>query len=96
MKSINEITYDMIEEMQHCIGFDKNIVTGIKHRVMYAYRNHYCDHKDNWKWNALVEMQLAHISNVNSETGICFYHLTNKGLSFLSKLCGFEKIVETD
>jgi hypothetical protein len=96
MKNINEITYYIIEEMKHCIGFDKNRITGTKHRIMYAYRNHFCDHKDNKMWNELVELQLAYVGNTNEESGICYYQLTNKGLSFLANLCGFEKIIEID
>ena len=96
MESINDITYEMIEEMQHCIGFRRNIVTGTKHRVMHAYRNHFCDHIDNKKWNELVKLGLAYVGQIDYETGVCFYHLTQKGLNFIAKLCGFENIVETN
>lgn len=93
---MNDITLDMIEEMQHCIGFDKNRVTGTKHRVMHAYRNHFCDHKDNIKWNKLKELGLAERNITEQETGITYFHLTSKGFEFLANLCGFKEIKEID
>lgn len=92
---IEDITLKMIEEMQHCIGFPRNKVTGTKHRIMYAYRNHYCDHKDNKEWQSLVELELATQSSADN-VGITYYYLTEKGFKLLAVLCGFEKIVETD
>ncbi len=92
---MNDITLDMIEEMQHCIGFDKNRVTGTKHRVMHAYRNHFCDHKDNEKWNKLRDLGLASMGS-EDKNGITFFHLTEKGFEFLANLCGFKEIKEID
>lgn len=91
---MDEITLDMIEEMQHCIGFADNKVTGTKYRIMHAYRNHFCDHKDNKKWNTLIKLGLANMGSVNQESGITFFHLNKKGFEFLARLCGLKKIVE--
>lgn len=91
---MNEITLSMIEEMQHCIGFDKNKITGIKHRIMHAYRNHYCDVTTNKNWRKLVELGLAKQSIRVDENGITYFHLTDKGFEFLARLCKFSKIVE--
>lgn len=91
-----DITLSMIEEMQHCIGFHKNKVRGIKHRVMYAYRNHYCDHVDNNKWQALVKMGLASQSICKDGNGITYYRLTLEGFALLARLSGFEAITEIE
>ena len=94
---MNDITLSMIEEMQHCIGFDKNKITGTKHRIMYAYRNHFCDIFTSKTWCKLVELGLAKQSiMVDDETGITYFHLTDEGFKFLSKLCRFEKIIKID
>lgn len=94
---MNEITLSMIEEMQHCIGFEKNKITGTKHRVMHAYRNHFCDVNTNKNWRKLVELGLAKQSiMVNDETGITYFYLTDEGFKFLARLCRFEKIIEID
>ena len=89
-----DITLSMIEEMQHCVGFNRNKVKGIKHRVMYAYRNHYCDHVDNVKWQALVKMGLAGQSICKDGNGIIYYHLTLKGLALLARISGLKDIKE--
>jgi len=94
--SRNRIELETIEEMQHCIGFSKNRVTGTKHRVMYSYRNHYCDHIDNAMWGNLVELGLATQSICKDLNGITYFHLTKDGFSLLADLCGFEKIIEID
>lgn len=91
---MNEITLFMIEEMQHCIGFDVNKITGTKHRVMHAYRNYYCDVNTNKNWRKLVELGLAKQNIVADENGITYFHLTDKGFEFLARLCRFEKIIE--
>ena len=86
----------MIEEMQHCIGFDKNKITGTKHRIMHAYRNHFCDVSTNKTWCKLVELGLAKQSIMVDENGITYFHLTDKGFKFLARLCRFDKIVEIE
>lgn len=91
----SDITYKQIEEMQHAIGFNKNKVTGIKHRVMRAYRNHFCDHIDNQSWEILRLKGLADRGKADKD-GICYFHVTENGLQFLATLCGFEKIVEIE
>ncbi len=93
---MNEITLEMIEEMQHCIGFDKNKITGIKHRIMHAYRNHYCDVNTNKKWLTLVELGLAKQNIMVDENRITYFHLTDEGFKFLARLCRFDKIIEID
>ena len=91
-----DITLSMIEEMQHCIGFHKNKVRGTKHRVMYAYRNHYCDHIDNVKWQALVKLGLASQNICEDGNGITYYHLTQEGFDLLARISGLEGITEID
>ena len=91
--SISDITVFQIEEMQHCIGFRDNRVTGTKHRVMHAYRNHFCTHESDKSWNKLVEIGLAYKESAG-ENGITYYHLTGEGMKFLANLCGLEKIFE--
>ena len=91
-----DITLKTIEEMQHCIGFHKNKTRGIKHRVMYAYRNHYCDHVDNKRWQALVEMGFASQNICKDGNGITYYHLTEDGFELLARLCGFDVITEIE
>ena len=91
-----DITLSMIEEMQHCIGFHKNKVRRIKHRVMYAYRNHYCDHVDNVKWQALVKLGLASQDICEDGNGITYYHLTQEGFDLLARISGLEGITEID
>ena len=91
-----DITLSMIEEMQHCIGFHKNEVRGIKHRIMYAYRNHYCDHVDNFKWQELVRMGFASQSITKDGNGITYYHLTEEGFKLLARISGFERITEIE
>ena len=91
-----DITLSMIEEMQHCIGFQKNKVRGTKHRIMYAYRNNYCDHVDNVKWQALVKMGLARQNICEDGNGITYYHLTQEGFDLLARICGFDGIKEIE
>lgn len=93
---MKNITVGMIKNMQHCIGFEKNRVTGSKHRVMRAYRNYYVDHKGNKNWNDLIELGLADRSLREDNIGIATFYLTIKGFEFLAELCGFEKIIEID
>lgn len=93
---MNEITLSMIEEMQHCIGFEKNKITGTKHRVMRAYRNHFCDVNTNKNWRKLVELGLAKQNVMVGKNGITYFHLTDEGFKFLARLCRFDKIVEID
>lgn len=93
---MNEITLSMIKVMQHCIGFDKNKITGTKHRVMHAYRNHFCDVVTNKNWRKLVELGLAKQSTGISGNGITNFYLTDEGFKFLARLCRFDKIVEID
>lgn len=89
--NISDITVRQIEDMKHCIGFSKNRVTGTKHRVMYAYRNYYCDHQNNEGWNSMVEIGLAYKERPD-KYGLTYFHLTKEGLKFLANLCGFEEI----
>jgi len=93
MNKISEVTLIMIEEMQHCIGFDENRVTGIKNRIMHAYRNHFCDINTNKNWIKLIDLGLAKQDLTSDENGITYFRLTKKGFNFLAKLCGFEKII---
>lgn len=93
---MNEITLSMIEEMQHCIGFDKNKITGTKHRIMHAYRNHFCDVNTNKTWRKLVELGLAKQNLMVNKDGITYFHLTDEGFKFLARLCRFDKIVEIE
>ena len=91
-----DITFGMIRNMQHCIGFDKNKVTGTKHRVMRAYRNYYCTHESHKDWNMLIAFGLAKRSADVSAEGVTYFRLTLEGFKFLADLCGFEKIIEID
>lgn len=93
---MNDITLSMIEEMQHCIGFDKNKITGTKHRIMHAYRNHFCDVNTNKNWLKLIELGLAKQNIMADENGITYFHLTAEGFEFLARLCHFDKIIEID
>lgn len=94
MKS--EITLDMIRDMQHCIGFAKSRVTGKDHRVMHAYRNHYCDYVDNKNWKTLIDLGLAKSTTNTIGNGIVYFSLTPEGFKCLADLCGFKEIIEID
>ena len=71
-----------------------NKITGTKHRIMYAYRNYFCDINTNKNWRKLVELGLAKQNIMVNENGITYFHLTDEGLKFLARLCRFEKIIE--
>ena len=92
----SDITVGMIRNMQHCIGFDKNRVTGTKYRIMHAYRNYYYTNHDHKGWNTLVDSGLAAKNPQISEYGMTTFKLTPEGFKFLSDLCGFKKIVEIE
>ena len=92
----SDITVGMIRNMQHCIGFDKNQVTGTKHRVMHAYRNYYYTNHEHKGWNALVDSGLAYKNPNINDKGLTNFNLTPEGFKFLSDLCGFKKIVEIE
>lgn len=93
MTSTDDLTVYEIDLMKHCIGFDDNKVTGIKHRVMHSYRNFFYD-DINDEWERIKESGLASRTNANAE-GHVYYRLTQEGFDFLARLCGFEKIVKT-
>lgn len=93
---MNNITVGMIKDMQHCIGFDDNRVSGNKKRVMHAYRNRFIDYKENENWNYLIELGLADRSVDENNTDFVMFYLTPKGFEFLAKLCGFARIREID
>lgn len=88
------LRYKHIETMQHAIGFSKNQITGTKHRVMHAFRNYYCSHKNDEIAVSLCSLGLM-TEGANSSNDIQYFHVTKEGLVFLARLCGFEKIVET-
>jgi len=88
-----DITVNQIELMQHAIGFSKNKVTGTKHRVMHAFRNHFCDNIV-YEWEILVEKGLAKRGKADKD-GIVYYSLTLEGFKFLGDLCGM-RIIEID
>ena len=88
-----DITVNQIELMQHAIGFSKNKVTGTKHRVMHAFRNHFCDTVSN-DWESLYLKGLAK-RGAPDKDGIVYYWLTLEGFKFLGDLCGM-KIIKID
>ena len=91
---MNNITVSMIKDMQHCIGFDRNKVTGNKYRIMHAFRNYYADYIENENWNYLIELGLAD-RRLGNGSFVTFY-LTPKGFEFLANLCGFARIRAID
>lgn len=91
---MNNITVSMIKNMQHCIGFDRNKVTGNKYRIMHAFRNYYSDYIENENWNYLIELGLADRRLSKIHGGFVTFYLTPKGFNFLANLCGFKEIRE--
>jgi len=90
----DELTVSEIDLMKHCIGFDKNKVTGTKHRFMHAYRNRFYCEIDR-EWERIRAAGLAERGKMNKEKRV-YYWLSPEGFAFLAKLCGLEKIVETN
>ncbi len=88
-------THEQLDKMKHCIGFDKSIVTGIKHRKMEAYRNYYTTSNNDYELDNLVDQGLMskrkfeHGGGSNPQ----IYFVSDEGFRVLSKLTGI-KITE--
>lgn len=79
------MTSEQIRMMAHAVGLDnKEPEKG----VYKAYRNRYAAKFDNDDWDNLVEEGYA--TKFVDGGGYVWYHLTQKGLDFLSEVKGFK------
>lgn len=88
-------TYEQIEKMKHCIGFDRGKITGIKHRRMEAYRNYYTTSDNESELDNLVYQGLMVKRKFENGVGENpqVYFVSDEGFEFLSELTGI-KITE--
>lgn len=80
------MTIKQIEAMQHAIGIKKD---RIKYHKYIAFRNHFCCNVTNCDdWEDLVHQGYAERGEEKKSEGYTgrYYHVTDKGLSLLSKL----------
>lgn len=86
------ITSEQISHMKHCIGFNKNKVTGTKHRKMEAYRNYFTTSDNDEELDNLVEQGLMvkrDFKNGVGDNPKCYF-VSNEGFEFLSDLTEIE------
>jgi len=86
------ISISEIENMKHCIGFEKSKVTGTKHRKMSAYRNYYTTSDVEPKFQNLITQGLMaeHPYPRGCGDNPKCYTVTEKGFKFLSELTSIE------
>lgn len=79
------ISTKQIENMKHCIGFDRKKVKRGKYE---AYRNYYTTPDNDLYWDGLMDMGLAHKRYYSDGVGDnpqCYW-LSDKGFEFISRL----------
>lgn len=85
------VTYKQIDDMKHAIGFENRKVTGTKHRKYEPYRNYFnTGVRDVPGWEHLVSIGFATKSRDN------WYHVSDDGREFLSRVTGVKILPESD
>lgn len=86
------ITSEQIDNMKHCIGFDKNKVTGTKYRKMKVYRNYFTTSDNDKELDNLVDQGLMvkrDFKNGVGDNPKCYF-VSDEGFEFLSDLTEIE------
>lgn len=90
------LTKEQIDDMKHALGFRKDRIKGRKYLRYEAYRNYYATREGCTGFEGLVDMtnKGLMISRQDGTLGYLF-HVTKKGMEYLSELTGV-KITESD
>lgn len=86
-----KVSLEQIEEMKHCIGFDRAKIKKQKFLYVFkAYRNRFAV-ENSVLWDELVQNGLARF--VFQEGGLRLYMVTRSGAEFLGKILDTEIIL---
>ena len=85
------VTLNQINEMKHCIGYEKGRVKGTKNRKYTAWRNYFTTSGYDFNWDNLVEQDLAERRDFKGGgENAKMYFVSLKGMKFLSDILDVE------